>query len=184
MSEPGFSDPSTSDNARIKRYVAKYTINPAITHGMAHEIGSIEVGKFADLVFWRPAFFGVKPSTVVKGGMIAMAAMGDPNASIPTPQPVHYRPQFGAAPSAIGSSCITFLSQAAIEKGLPDRLGLQRQIASVHGIRKISKADMKLNDATPKITVSPENYKVYADGVLLDCPPAEILPMAQRYFLF
>jgi len=116
--------------------------------------------------------------------MIAMAAMGDPNASIPTPQPVHYRPQFGAAPSAIGSSCITFLSQAAIEKGLPDRLGLQRQIASVHGIRKISKADMKLNDATPKITVSPENYKVYADGVLLDCPPAEILPMAQRYFLF
>ena len=184
LSEPGFSDPSTSDNARIKRYVAKYTINPAITHGMSHEIGSLEVGKFADLVLWRPAFFGVKPSTVLKGGMIAMAAMGDPNASIPTPQPVHFRPQFGAAQSAIGSSCITFLSEAAIRLGLPDRLGLARHVSPVHGMRSLSKADMKHNAATPRITVSPENYKVYADGVLLDCPPAKVLPMAQRYFLF
>jgi urease subunit alpha len=184
LSESGFSDPSTSDNARIKRYIAKYTINPAITHGMAKEIGSIEVGKFADLVLWRPAFFGVKPSTVIKGGMIAMAAMGDPNASIPTPQPVHFRPQFGAAQSAIASSCMTFLSGSAIHKGVPQELGLKRHIAPVQGVRQISKADMKLNAATPTITVSPENYKVYADGVLLDCPPAKILPMAQRYFLF
>ncbi len=184
LSETGFSDPSTSDNARIKRYIAKYTINPAITHGMAKEIGSVEVGKFADLVLWRPAFFGVKPSTVIKGGMIAMAAMGDPNASIPTPQPVHFRPQFGAAQSAIASSCITFLSGSAIHKGVPQELGLKRHIAPVQGMRSLTKADMKLNAATPKITVSPENYKVYADGVLLDCPPAKTLPMAQRYFLF
>jgi len=184
LSEAGFSDPSTSDNARIKRYIAKYTINSAITHGMAKEIGSVEVGKFADLVLWRPAFFGVKPSTVIKGGMIAMAAMGDPNASIPTPQPVHFRPQFGAAQSAIASSCITFLSGSAIHKGVPQELGLKRHIAPVQGMRNLTKADMKLNAATPKITVSPENYKVYADGVLLDCPPAKTLPMAQRYFLF
>ena len=184
MSEAGFSDPSTSDNARIKRYVAKYTINPAITHGMAKEIGSVEVGKFADLVLWRPAFFGVKPSTVIKGGQIAMAAMGDPNASIPTPQPVHFRPQFGAAQSAIATSCITFMSGIAIQKGLPVQLGLKRHISAVQGMRSLTKADMKLNAATPKITVSPENYKVYADGVLLDCPPATTLPMAQRYFLF
>ena len=184
LSDSGFSDPSTSDNARIKRYIAKYTINPAITHGMAKEIGSVEVGKFADLVLWRPAFFGVKPSTVIKGGMIAMAAMGDPNASIPTPQPVHFRPQFGAAQSAIASSCITFLSGSAIHKGVPQELGLKRHIAPVQGMRSLTKADMKLNAATPKITVSPENYKVYADGVLLDCPPAKTLPMAQRYFLF
>jgi urease subunit alpha len=184
LSETGFSDPSTSDNARIKRYIAKYTINPAITHGMAHEVGSIEVGKWADLVLWRPAFFGVKPSTVIKGGQIAMAAMGDPNASIPTPQPVHFRPQFGAAHSAIATSCITFLSGVAVQRGLPAELGLRRQIATVQGIRTLKKSDMKLNDATPKVTVSPENYKVYADGVLLDCPPAKVLPMAQRYFLF
>jgi len=184
LSETGFSDPSTSDNARIKRYIAKYTINPAITHGMAHEVGSIEVGKWADLVLWRPAFFGVKPSTVIKGGQIAMAAMGDPNASIPTPQPVHFRPQFGAAHSAIATSCITFLSGVAVQRALPAELGLRRQIATVQGIRTLKKSDMKLNDATPKVTVSPENYKVYADGVLLDCPPAKVLPMAQRYFLF
>ncbi|CAN1551698.1 UreC Urea amidohydrolase (urease) alpha subunit [Burkholderiaceae bacterium] len=184
MSEAGFSDPSTSDNARIKRYIAKYTINPAITHGMDKEVGSIEVGKFADLVLWRPAFFGVKPSTVIKGGQIAMAAMGDPNASIPTPQPVHFRPQFGAAQSAIATSCITFMSGIAIHKGLPAELGLKRHVAAVQGIRSLTKADMKLNAATPKITVSPENYKVFADGVLLDCPPAKTLPMAQRYFLF
>jgi urease subunit alpha len=141
MSEAGFSDPSTSDNARIKRYIAKYTINPAITHGMDKEVGSIEVGKFADLVLWRPAFFGVKPSTVIKGGQIAMAAMGDPNASIPTPQPVHFRPQFGAAQSAIATSCITFMSGIAIHRGLPAELGLKRHIAPVQGIRSLTKAD-------------------------------------------
>ena len=184
LSEAGMSDPSTSDNARIKRYIAKYTINPAITHGISKEVGSIEVGKWADLVLWKPAFFGVKPSTVIKGGMIAMAAMGDPNASIPTPQPVHFRPQFGSAPSAIGATCLTFMSGSSIERGLPQELGLKRQVSAVQGVRNISKADMKLNAATPQITVTPENYKVYADGVLLDCPPAAELPMAQRYFLF
>lgn len=184
LSEAGFSDPATSDNARIKRYIAKYTINPALTHGMAHEIGSIEVGKWADLVLWRPAFFGVKPSTVIKGGQIAMAAMGDPNASIPTPQPVHFRPQFGASVRGIETSCITFMSGISVQRGVHQELGLRRQIATVHGTRTVTKADMKLNSATPQITVSPENYKVYADGVLLDCPPAQVLPMAQRYFLF
>ena len=184
LSEAGFSDPSNSDNARIKRYIAKYTINPALTHGMAHEIGSIEVGKWADLVLWRPAFFGVKPSTVIKGGQIAMAAMGDPNASIPTPQPVHFRPQFGASARGIETSCITFMSGISVQRGLHQELGLRRQISTVQGTRTVTKADMKLNSATPHITVSPENYKVYADGVLLDCPPAQVLPMAQRYFLF
>jgi urease subunit alpha len=184
LSEAGFSDPSTSDNARIKRYIAKYTINPALTHGMAHEIGSVEVGKWADLVLWRPAFFGVKPSTVIKGGQIAMAAMGDPNASIPTPQPVHFRPQFGASARGIENSCITFMSGISVQRGLHQELGLRRQIATVQGTRTVTKADMKLNSATPHITVSPENYKVYADGVLLDCAPAQVLPMAQRYFLF
>lgn len=184
LSEAGFSDPSTSDNARIKRYIAKYTINPALTHGMAHEIGSVEVGKWADLVLWRPAFFGVKPSTVIKGGQIAMAAMGDPNASIPTPQPVHFRPQFGASARGIENSCITFMSGISVQRGLHQELGLRRQIATVQGTRTVTKADMKLNSATPHITVSPENYKVYADGVLLDCAPAQMLPMAQRYFLF
>ena len=184
LSDGAFSDPSTSDNARIKRYIAKYTINPALTHGMAHEIGSIEVGKWADLVLWRPAFFGVKPSTVIKGGQIAMAAMGDPNASIPTPQPVHFRPQFGASARGIETSCITFMSGISVQRGLHQELGLRRQIATVQGTRTVTKADMKLNSATPHITVSPENYKVYADGVLLDCAPAQVLPMAQRYFLF
>jgi urease subunit alpha len=184
LSEAGFSDPSTSDNARIKRYIAKYTINPALTHGMAHEIGSVEAGKWADLVLWRPAFFGVKPSTVIKGGQIAMAAMGDPNASIPTPQPVHFRPQFGASARGIETSCITFMSGISVQRGVPQELGLRRQIATVQGTRTVTKADMKLNSTTPHITVSPENYKVYADGVLLDCPPAQVLPMAQRYFLF
>ncbi len=180
----GLSDPATFDNNRIKRYVAKYTINPALTHGIAHEVGSIEVGKWADLVIWKPGFFGVKPFTVMKGGMIAMAIMGDPNASIPTPQPTHFRPQFGAAGLAVGKTSFTFLSQAAIEKSVAESLGLKKQIAAAKNIRNIRKKDMKLNDATPKITVHPENYKVYADGVLLDCPPAESLPMAQRYFLF
>jgi len=184
LSEPDASDPRDHDNARIKRYVAKYTINPAITHGVAGDVGSIEVGKWADIVLWKPAYFGVKPFTILKGGMIAMAAMGDPNASIPTPQPVHFRPQFGAAHSAIAATSLTFLPQLAIETGLPGELGLNRVISPVSGTRTISKADMKLNSALPSITVSPENYKVYADGVLLDCPPADVLPMAQRYFLF
>ncbi|UOD49482.1 urease subunit alpha [Orrella daihaiensis] len=184
LSAGGLSDPSSNDNNRIKRYIAKYTINQAVTHGIAHEVGSIEVGKLADLVIWRPAFFGVKPTTVIKGGMIATALMGDPNASIPTPQPVHYRPQFGCSTRAVGQTSITFLSHAAIAQGVPDRLGLNRLISPVGNIRKISKVDMKLNDATPQITVHPENYKVYADGVLLDCEPASVLPMAQRYFLF
>jgi urease subunit alpha len=184
LSSPGLSDPAEHDNARIMRYIAKYTINPAITHGIAHEVGSIEVGKLADLVLWRPAFFGVKPTTVIKGGMIAMALMGDPNASIPTPQPMHYRPQFGAAGRAVFETSLTFMSQAAVEASVANELGLQKRVGVVRGVRQISKADMKLNDATPQITVNPENYKVYADGELLDCKPATVLPMAQRYFLF
>ena len=184
LSSGGLSDPKTYDNNRIKRYVAKYTINPALTHGIAQEVGSIEVGKWADLVIWKPAYFGIKPFSILKGGMIAMAVMGDPNASIPTPQPVHYRPQFGAAHSAIGATSMTFLSQSAVADGIADRLGLAKLTPAVSGIRAIRKADMKLNDATPKITVSPENYKVYADDKLLDCEPARVLPMAQRYFLF
>jgi urease subunit alpha len=184
LSTSGLSDPSEHDNGRIKRYIAKYTINPAIAHGMSHEIGSVEVGKFADLVIWRPAFFGVKPTTILKGGMIAMALMGDANASIPTPQPVHYRPQFGAAGKALHDTSLTFISQAAEKNSLAQQLGLNKKIGIVSHVRKIGKADMKLNDATPNITVNPENYKVYADGVLLDCQPATELPMAQRYFLF
>jgi urease subunit alpha len=184
LSAGGLSDPATHDNNRIKRYVAKYTINPALTHGVAHEVGSVEVGKWADLVIWKPGFFGVKPFTVMKGGMIAMAIMGDPNASIPTPQPTHFRPQFGAAGLALGKTSLTFVSQAAIQAGVAQKLELKKQICAVKNIRNIYKKDMKLNDATPKITVHPENYKVYADGVLLDCPPAQSLPMAQRYFLF
>jgi urease subunit alpha len=184
LSSPGLSDPAEHDNARIMRYIAKYTINPAITHGIAHEVGSIEVGKLADLVLWRPAFFGVKPTTVIKGGMIAMALMGDPNASIPTPQPMHYRPQFGAAGRAVFETSLTFMSQAAVEASVANELGLQKRVGVVRGVRQISKADMKLNDATPQITVNPENYKVYANGELLDCKPATVLPMAQRYFLF
>ena len=184
LSSPGLSDPSEHDNARIMRYIAKYTINPAVAHGIAHEVGSIEVGKLADLVLWRPAFFGVKPTTVIKGGMIAMALMGDPNASIPTPQPMHYRPQFGAAGRAVFETSLTFMSQAAAQAGVANDLGLQKRVGVVHGVRQISKAEMKHNDATPQITVNPENYKVYADGELLDCEPATVLPMAQRYFLF
>jgi urease subunit alpha len=184
LSDQDLSDPREHDNARIRRYVAKYTINPAITHGIAHEVGSIEAGKWADLVLWKPAMFGVKPHTILKGGMIAMAVMGDPNASIPTPQPVHYRPQFGATPGGIRATSITFMSQASIGSGLAEQLGLQRVISPVIGIRGVQKRDMKLNDATPVITVSPENYKVHADGVLLECEPAQVLPMAQRYFLF
>jgi urease subunit alpha len=173
-----------NDNFRVRRYVAKYTINPALAQGIAHEVGSIEPGKLADLVLWRPAFFGVKPSLVLKGGMIAMAAMGDPSASIPTPQPVHYRPMFGAYGPALARSCVNFVSQASIDGGIADRLGLGRPLSAVRGTRRIGKADMVLNSATPKIEVDAQTYAVHADGVLLTCEPASVLPLAQRYFLF
>jgi urease subunit alpha len=175
---------SKSDNFRVKRYIAKYTINPAITQGIAHIVGSVAVGKLADLVVWRPAFFGVKPSLILKGGMIAAAAMGDPGASIPTPQPVHYRPMFGAFGRAMDATSITFVSQAAIDLGVPAKLGLQRRIEAVKGTRSIGKADMVLNAGMPTIEVDAQTYEVRADGVLLTCEPAAVLPLAQRYFLF
>jgi urease subunit alpha len=174
---------SLNDNFRVKRYIAKYTINPAIANGIGHIVGSIEAGKLADLVLWKPAFFGVKPSLIVKGGMIAAAAMGDPNASIPTPQPVHYRPMFGAFGKALQTS-LTFVSQAALSSEAVARLGLAKPLIAVCNTRKLSKHDMKLNDALPAIDVDPETYAVRADGVLLTCEPARVLPMAQRYFLF
>jgi urease subunit alpha len=173
-----------NDNLRIRRYIAKYTINPAIAQGLSHEIGSIEAGKRADLVLWSPAFFGVKPDMVLLGGTIAMAAMGDPNASIPTPQPVHYRPMFGAYGKMRTNSSVTFVSQAAIDLGLRNRLGVAKQLLPVRNTRSISKASMILNDLTPHIEVDPETYEVRADGELLTCEPATVLPMAQRYFLF
>lgn len=172
------------DNFRVKRYVAKYTINPALTHGIAHEVGSVEVGKWADLVLWKPAFFGVKPSLILKGGMIASAAMGDANASIPTPQPVHYRPMFGSAGGALGRTSLTFLSQSAAAAGVAEQYGLAKTTAVVKGTRTVSKADMIHNDWQPDISVDPETYQVVADGTVLTCEPAEVLPMAQRYFLF
>jgi len=175
---------SRNDNFRVRRYVAKYTINPAIAQGIAHEVGSIEPGKLADLVLWKPAFFGVKPSLILKGGMIAMAAMGDPSASIPTPQPVHYRPMFGAYGAALSVSCVSFVSQASIDAGIAAKLGLTRPLSAVRRTRTIGKADMILNGATPKIEVDAQTYEVRADGVLLTCEPASVLPMAQRYFLF
>ena len=177
-------DNARHDNFRVKRYVAKYTINPAVTQGIAHIVGSVEVGKFADLVVWKPALFGVKPSLILKGGMIAAAAMGDPNASIPTPQPVHYRPMFGAYGSAMDNTCLTFVSQASVDLGVPEKLGLKRRVEAVRNTRKISKADMVHNSGTPNIEVDPQTYEVRADGVLLTCEPATELPMAQRYFLF
>ncbi|MHB1375075.1 MAG: urease subunit alpha [Thauera sp.] len=176
-------DSTANDNFRVKRYIAKYTINPAITHGIAHEVGSIEPGKLADLVLWRPAFFGVKPSLIVKGGMIAAAAMGDPNASIPTPQPVHYRPMFGSFGKAL-KTAVTFVSQAALHNAEVAALGLQKPLVAVKGCRKVTKADMVLNDATPEIEVDAETYVVRADGEHLSCEPATELPLAQRYFLF
>ncbi|KWW36655.1 urease subunit alpha [Cupriavidus metallidurans] len=172
------------DNFRVKRYIAKYTINPALTHGIAHEVGSIEVGKWADLVFWKPAFFGVKPSLILKGGMIAAAAMGDPNASIPTPQPVHYRPMFASAGGALPRSSLTFVSQAALAANVGERYGLAKTLTAVRGTRTVSKRDMVHNDWQPHVTVDPETYQVVADGQLLTCEPATVLPMAQRYFLF
>ena len=178
-------DTALADNNRVKRYIAKYTINPAIAQGMAREIGSIESGKLADLVLWSPAFFGVKPDLVLKGGSIVMAAMGDPNASIPTPQPVHYRPMFGAFGRALTESCLTFVSAAALEADLARHLHLHRKLVAVADTRAgIGKRSMIHNDATPVIEVDPETYEVRADGVLLTCEPATELPMAQRYFLF
>jgi urease subunit alpha len=177
-------DPAGHDNLRAKRYIAKYTINPAITHGIAHEVGSVEVGKLADLVLWRPAFFGAKPSLVIKGGFIAAAAMGDPNASIPTPQPVHYRPMFGALGGALGATCMTFLSQWALEAGEPQRLDLKRLIGVTRDSRLVRKSNMIHNDYQPTIEVDPQTYQVRADGQLLTCEPAKVLPLAQRYFLF
>jgi urease subunit alpha len=180
---PGDTD--RNDNARVKRYIAKYTINPAIAQGMAHEIGSIESGKLADLVLWSPAFFGVKPDLVIKGGSIACAPMGDPNASIPTPQPVHYRPMFGVLGRALAEHCLTFVSAAALDAGIGHALKLQRRLVPIANTRGgISKKSMIHNDATPAIEVDAETYEVRADGVLLTCEPATVLPMAQRYFLF
>jgi urease subunit alpha len=177
-------DTSRHDNFRVKRYVAKYTINPAITHGIAHEVGSVEVGKWADLVFWSPAFFGVKPALILKGGMIALAQMGDPNASIPTPQPVHYREMFATRGIALAKTCLTFVSRKAYESGIGERYELRRQLVPVHGIRNLKKQHLIHNSWQPKITVDPETYEVTADDELLTCEPAKVLPMAQRYFLF
>ncbi len=173
-----------SDNFRAKRYIAKYTINPAITHGISDRVGSIEAGKLADICLWKPAMFGVKPEIVIKGGAIAYAQMGDPNASIPTPQPVYMRPMFGSFGGAVGATSISFLSQAAIDAGIPKQIGLSKMVAAVSNTRKLSKKDMKLNDALLNIEVNPETYEVKADGELLTCEPAKVLPMAQRYFLF
>ncbi|KAA0598256.1 urease subunit alpha [Azospirillum lipoferum] len=173
-----------NDNFRVKRYIAKYTINPALSHGIGHVVGSVEVGKLADLVVWSPAFFGVKPDMVIKCGTIAAALMGDPNASIPTPQPVHYRPMFGAFGRAMQASSVTFVSAKALELDVGRQLGLHRELIAVQGTRTVGKKDMIHNDATPHIEVDPETYEVRADGQLLTCEPADVLPMAQRYFLF
>jgi urease subunit alpha len=177
-------DGARHDNFRVKRYIAKYTINPAITQGISHLVGSVEPGKLADLVLWKPAFFGVKPALILKGGMIAAAAMGDPNASIPTPQPVHFRPMFGACGAAMDQTCISFVSKAALEAGVPEQLGLRRRTEAVRNTRAIGKRDMIHNAGMPSIEVDPQTYEVRADGVLLTCEPAGELPMARRYFLF
>jgi urease subunit alpha len=177
-------DSERQDNTRVKRYVAKYTINPALTHGIAHEVGSIEPGKLADLVLWKPAFFGVKPEIILKGGFIAWNAMGDANASIPTPEPVLYRPMFGAFGGATAATSVTFVSQASIDDGIPSHLQLHKRPVAVRNCRSVQKADLIHNSATPEITVDPETYEVRVDGELLTCEPAQILPMAQRYFLF
>jgi len=177
-------DSARHDNFRVRRYVAKYTINPAITHGISHEVGSLEVGKLADIVLWRPAFFGAKPSLLIKGGMIAAAPMGDPNASIPTPQPVHYRHMFGASGGACGATSVSFVSQAALTAGNLASLGLGKQLVAVRNTRNICKGDLVHNDYQPHIDVDPQTYEVRADGQLLTCEPATVLPLAQRYFLF
>jgi urease subunit alpha len=177
-------DTARADNARVKRYIAKLTINPALSHGVAHELGSIEVGKWADLVFWRPAFFGVKPSLIVKGGFIAAAAMGDPNASIPTPQPVHYRPMFGSFGGALALGSLSFVSQAALASGVAAGYGLRKTVAAVRGNRSVTKKDMVHNHYLPQMQIDAQTYQVRADGQLLGCEPATVLPLAQRYFLF
>ncbi|MDR6886872.1 MULTISPECIES: urease subunit alpha [Variovorax] len=177
-------DNERNDNFRAKRYVAKYTINPAIAHGIAHEVGSLEVGKWADIVIWKPAFFGVKPFTLIKGGTIAMAAMGDPNASIPTPQPVHYRPMFGAYGGSLAKSSLTFVSQAGLAAGIKERYGLAKQLSAVKNIRNVRKKDLVHNSYTPKMEIDAQTYAVRADGHLLTCDPAVQLPLTQRYFLF
>src|SRR6476661_2351330 len=173
-----------NDNVRVKRYVAKYTINPAIAHGVSKHIGSVEKGKMADLVLWSPAFFGVKPDCIIKGGTIVAAQMGDPNASIPTPQPVHYRPMFGAFGRALTATSVVFSSKAAVKAGVGKKLGIQKTLIGVQNTRHITKKSMLHDDATPDIKVDPETYEVRADGELLTCAPAEVLPMAQRYFLY
>ncbi len=177
-------DGARNDNFRVKRYIAKYTINPAIAHGISHEVGSIEVGKWADIVIWKPAFFGVKPAILMKGGFIAMAAMGDPNASIPTPQPVHYRPMFGSFGGALTKTSLTFVSQAGLAAGIGERFGLLKTLSAVKGIRGVQKQHMIHNDLAPRMEVDAQTYAVRADGQLLTCEPATSLPMAQRYFLF
>ena len=177
-------DGARNDNFRIKRYIAKYTINPAIAHGISHEVGSLEVGKWADIVIWKPAFFGVKPACILKGGFIAMAAMGDPNASIPTPQPVHYRPMFGSFGGAIAKTSLTFVSQAGLAADIGQRFGLHKTLSAVKGIRGVQKQHMIHNDLAPRMEVDAQTYAVRADGDLLTCEPASSLPMAQRYFLF
>ncbi|WP_341889012.1 urease subunit alpha [Variovorax sp. YR752] len=177
-------DSERNDNFRVRRYVAKYTINPALAHGIAHEVGSIEVGKWADLVVWKPAFFGVKPFTIIKGGTIAMAAMGDPSASIPTPQPVHFRPMFGAYGGSLAKSSLTFVSQAGLAAGIKERYGLSKHLSAVKNIRNVRKKDLIHNGYTPKMEIDAQTYAVRADGHLLTCEPAKVLPMAQRYFLF
>jgi urease subunit alpha len=181
---PLVGDSERNDNLRVKRYVAKYSINPAITHGIAGHVGSIEPGKLADLVLWKPAFFGAKPEIVVKGGFIAWSVMGDANASIPTPQPVLYRPMFGSFGRSTASTSLTFMSKAAMDLDVAGKLGLQKRCVAVENCRKIGKADMVHNSATPQLEVDPETYEVRADGELLTCEPAEVLPLAQRYFLF
>jgi urease subunit alpha len=177
-------DSARHDNTRVKRYVAKYTINPAIANGIAHEVGSVEEGKWADLVLWKPAFFGVKPALVLKGGFIAAAQMGDPNASIPTPQPVHYRPMFGSFGGALSRGSLTFVSQAALSSGAAESYGLRKRLSAVKGCRTVTKAHMVHNAYTPVMEIDAQTYTVRADGQLLTCEPAKVLPMAQRYFLF
>ena len=181
---PLSGDSDRADNNRVKRYIAKYTINPAVTHGIAHEVGSVEPGKLADLVLWKPAFFGIKPALILKGGMIASAAMGDPNASIPTPQPVHYRPMFGSFGGAVAATSVTFVSGASLDAGIGDKLNLQKRLSAVRGTRSVNKSDMKLNTYLPQIEVDAHTYEVRADGVLLTCEPATVVPLAQRYSLF
>jgi urease subunit alpha len=177
-------DSSRNDNFRAKRYIAKYTINPAIAHGISHEVGSIEPGKWADLVVWKPAFFGVKPALILKGGFIAMAAMGDPNASIPTPQPVHYRPMFGSFGGAVARGSLTFVSKSAADAGVHETYGLKKTLSAVKNIRQVRKHHMVHNHYLPKMEIDAQTYTVRADGQLLTCEPAKSLPMAQRYFLF